>query len=69
MAELFDKSFPAITEWINSYGWIEIGSDEYSDSMIRALNEGGTVWESEKKYKTLDAALQDLEKELLKWMP
>jgi hypothetical protein len=31
---------------------------------MRVLDEGGNVWESKAKYKSLDEALQDLEKAL-----
>lgn len=50
------------------YGWIEIGQDAMSQSFIRALDEGGLVWEGQRDYPTLDAALQDLETGLAAWM-
>lgn len=43
-----------------SYGWIEIGQDEDSQSFVRALDMGGMVWEGKPKYKTVDAAFDDL---------
>lgn len=42
-------------------GWIEIGQDDDSQSFIRTLDMGGMVWEGKPKYKTVDAALDDLE--------
>ncbi len=39
-----------------------------SRSFIRALDDGGMVWEGRKSYPTLDAALQDLETALVAWM-
>lgn len=60
--------YPSIAEWVDSYGWLEIGQDEYSRSMVRALNEGGMVWEGKTKYKTLDALFHDLELGLSKWL-
>lgn len=68
MNNSFETSYPAITEWVDSYGWIEIGNDEDSDSLIRALNEGGLIWESQKKHKTLDQALQACERALAEWI-
>ena len=65
---LFEKMYPRIAEWVDSYGWITIGQDEYSRSMVRALNEGGMVWEGKTKYKTLDALFHDLELGLSKWL-
>ena len=42
----FEGTYPNITRWL-THGWIEIGEDEYSKSFIRALDEGGMVWEGE----------------------
>ena len=68
MTNLFDERFPTISEWVDSQGWIELGSDEHSSSMIRALDAGGMVWEGKDNYKSIDAALQDLEKGLAEWL-
>jgi hypothetical protein len=59
-----DTKYPNISKWITNYGWIELGEDDYSDSMVRVLNEGGMVWESEESYNSLDALFNDLEKKL-----
>jgi hypothetical protein len=56
----FEGTYPNITRWL-THGWIEIGEVEYSESFIRALDEGGMVWEGEESYQTIDQALQDLE--------
>jgi hypothetical protein len=64
MANSFDETYPNITYWIASFGWIEVGQDEYSTSMVRALNEGGLVWEGKDTYETLDEAMQALERAL-----
>lgn len=42
------------------------GVDDFSQSFIRALDIGGMVWEGKPKYKTVDAALDDLEAALEK---
>lgn len=63
----FSKSYPTITRWIEEQGWIEIGSDEYSRSLVRALDPGGMVWESDSAIESIDEALQELEKELKSW--
>ena len=52
--------------WTESYGWIEIGQDDDSQFFIRALDMGGMVWEGNSKYKTVDAALDDMEAALEK---
>jgi hypothetical protein len=49
-----------------SYGWIEIGQDDDFQSFVRALDMGGMVWEGKSNYKTVDAALDDLEAALEK---
>lgn len=45
-----------------------IGDDAMAGSFIRALDEGGLMWESERTYATLDDAFQDLETALAAWM-
>ena len=62
----FSSTYPNIAAWTESYGWIEIGQDDYSQSFVRALDMGGMVWEGKPKYKSVDAALDDLEAALEK---
>lgn len=64
----FETKYPMIAEWITTRGWIEIGQDEYSRSMIRALDEGGMVWEGNTAYTTMDDLFDDLEKHLSRWL-
>jgi len=64
MKNPFAKAYPKIANWIDTRGWIEIGQDEYSRSIVRALDEGGLVSEITDKGQTTDEALQELEKEL-----
>lgn len=64
----FEQIYPNITEWVNSYGWIEIGDNGQSGSFVRALDEGGMVWESDENYATLDKVLNALEAGLAEWM-
>lgn len=66
-AASFEKSYPLITEWVTTQGWIEIGQIEGMSTFIIALDEGGMVWEGKKSYKTLDKAFQALEKGLAEW--
>jgi len=44
MAQNLDAIYPTIVRWVQEYGRIEIGKDEFSRSFIRALDEGGMVW-------------------------
>jgi hypothetical protein len=62
----FSEAYPNIATWTESYGWIEIGHDDYSQSFIRVLDEGGMVWEGKSNYESLDDALMDLEAALEK---
>ena len=64
---VFTQAYPTITRWIEEQGWIEIGSDEYSSSLVRALDPGGMVWESHSNLDSIDDALIELEKELKDW--
>jgi hypothetical protein len=64
----FSQSYPTIARWIEEQGWIEIGSDEYSTSLVRALDPGGLVWESDSTIDSIDEALKELEKESKSWL-
>ena len=57
----FEHMYPNIARWVQSYGWIEMGADHYSRSLVRALDEGGMVWESQEDATTLDEVLQTLD--------
>ncbi|MDQ6644438.1 MAG: hypothetical protein M3Y76_08315 [Chloroflexota bacterium] len=65
----FEQSYPRITQWIKTHGWIEIGEDDYSRSFVRALDIGGMVWEGQKQeeYATVDEMLHALESGLAEW--
>jgi hypothetical protein len=64
MESQFSELYPNIAHWVITQGWIEIGEDEYSSSLVRALDEGGLAWESSDEHETVDEALQALEIEL-----
>jgi hypothetical protein len=64
----FAQLSPHITRWLQAYGRIEIGYDEYNRSFVRALDIGGLIWEGLEHYPTLDGALQALENALAEWM-
>ena len=61
---MFDEQYPTLSEWILGSGWIELGQDEYSDSLVRILDIGGLLWESEKSYTTVAEALAEAEEAL-----
>jgi len=64
MENSFEKLYPRITYWVDVQGWIEIGQDEYSRSLVRCLDMGGMIWESSDQHQTIDEALQALEEAL-----
>jgi hypothetical protein len=67
--DTFAAAYPNIERWVyEEGGWIELGSDEFSSSFIRALNTGGTVWEGADEYPTVDAALADADAGIAEWL-
>ena len=63
----FEQAYPHITSWVED-GCLEIGSiSYYDDSFIRAIDEGGTVWDSAEKFETLDDALAAADKGIAEW--
>ncbi len=67
MAESFEEQYPNIAAWIKD-GWIELGRDDYSRSLVRVLDIGGMVWEGEKEYETVDDALAAAEAGIAAWL-
>jgi hypothetical protein len=68
MADTFEQRYPNIDRFVFEHGWIEIGYDDYNTSFIRAHDLGGTVWEGEHNYDSMEAALADLERGLAEWV-
>ena len=68
MANSFEKSYPNIAHWVRLQGWIELGRDHYRPSLVRALDEGGMVWEGSAHYESVDEAFDALETALAEWM-
>lgn len=64
----FSTLYPRTTEWVQDCGWIEIGYSDGPPIFVRALDEGGTVWEGKKKYPSIELALDDLEQALDDYM-
>lgn len=65
-ADHFSATYPNIAGWVKD-GWIEIGRDGYSTSMIRVLDEGGCAWEGGTRHKSMDKILQEAELAIAKW--
>ena len=61
-ADGFAAEYPQITEWVMGGGYVEIGQTSYEcRAFVKALDEGGMIWEGKTKYPTMEAALQALE--------
>ncbi|NJM78072.1 MAG: hypothetical protein HC852_22750 [Acaryochloridaceae cyanobacterium RU_4_10] len=57
-----EARYPTLTRFVNEIGRIEIGVGNYMiSSFVAAYDEGGTVYEGQDEYPSLDAALQDLD--------
>jgi len=63
----FTEKYPNIAGWIKD-GWIEIGRDGHSSSIIRVLDEGGLVWEGGTRHKSMDKILQEAEDAITDWI-
>jgi hypothetical protein len=63
----FSEKYPNIAGWIED-GWIEIGRNGYSTSIIRVLDEGGLVWEGGTRHRSMDKILQEADNAIADWM-
>jgi exodeoxyribonuclease V alpha subunit len=64
----FAENYPNLTRFVEEIGWIEIGDSEYVNSFARAYDLGGTVYEGKPNYSSLEAAFQDLETGIKKYL-
>ena len=65
---MFTKHFPGLAQWVDDWGWIEIGRDEVTDSLVRVMDEGGLVWENPGELKSLEKAMQVANEFVRKWI-
>ena len=64
----FSKKYPHLTWWVENQGRIEIGEDDYSTSLLRLNDPGGTCWEDEES-ESIDEALEAAENFLKEELP
>ena len=64
----FEDTYPNIASWVSNGGWVEIGYEVYTGSFVRALDEGGMIWEGVSRYESLDYALKALDQGIADWM-
>lgn len=67
MASTFDELYPNIAWWAESGGWIEIGLEENTSSLVRVLDTGGTLWQSGDSYESVGAAMDEAEVFIGQW--
>jgi hypothetical protein len=60
----FDERFPTLSLWVLKNGWIEVGRQEQSGFVARALDDGGVVFEDD-RLESLGEALVALEEGLV----
>ncbi|HEV2126738.1 MAG TPA: hypothetical protein VGW38_28605 [Chloroflexota bacterium] len=63
----FEECYPALSRWVQGAGWLEVGRVDWSRSLIRALDEGGLIWEGGETAPTVSAALAEAESALTAW--
>ena len=61
-----EADYPNVAEWVQGCGWIEVGEQDWQGFVVRALGEGGLVFESE-GCRTFAEALAALEKGIGEW--
>ena len=66
---MFDQQYPHLASWIlGGDAWIELGQDDFSRSLVRILDIGGLIWESDQRFETVDRALEAAERALAEWI-
>jgi hypothetical protein len=61
-SKYLESKYPSLTRFVNEIGRVEIGVGNYMISaFVIAYDEGGTIYEGQDSYPSLDAALQDLD--------
>ncbi len=68
MANPFEQAYPSLARWVKTHGWIEVGNDGFSRSFVRALDEGGLIWEGDSSEGSGDDALRAMEAAMAEWM-
>lgn len=61
-SKYLESKYPTLNRFVNEIGRVEIGLGNYMISdFVVAYDEGGTIYEGQDSYPSLDAALQDLD--------
>ncbi len=62
------NKYPFLTDFINSGGDLSIGNIYQMQISAIATDEGGTVWEGEEEYDSIEALLFDAEEGIKEWI-
>lgn len=65
----FSQKYPHLAWWIDNHGYIEMGTDPNTDSLIRLYDEGGLWWEDDDDSLPIDDALANAEAALKTELP
>lgn len=66
--DVFTANYPNVTTWVQSGGLIEMGINHNTNSSVRALDEGGIIWQGRTEYPTMDATFEALEAGIAAWL-
>lgn len=61
------SQFPAIAKWVQSHGRIEVGSQESVGFIVRASDDGGLIFETD-RCTSLDESMAALDKGIRAWL-
>lgn len=67
MSKALDDLYPHSAWWAQGNGWIELGQNDFSRSLIRVLDIGGMLWEGKESYPTVAAAMEEAEAFIAQW--
>jgi hypothetical protein len=56
-----EELYPAVADWVQNVGWVEIGDQQGVGFVVRGLDYGGMIFESTRP-KTLSQAMSSLER-------
>lgn len=60
--------YPNLNAWVFGGGWIKIGEDHFGQAFARALDEGGQVWEGQRRYHSLEEVLEAIDQGIAEWV-
>jgi hypothetical protein len=57
---MFSQKYPAIHFWLQNYGYLEMGEDDITHSLIRIKDEDGLLYE-DRGSATFDDSIEEAE--------